>query len=385
LTPTGLRVDGCGTAETRGFRRSEVTDVEALSHCIRAAVDEAELMAQGVVRSGYITIAPKTKRGIANRGSARVQGARVSESDVARVIEAARKPEPSPDEVYLHTLVREFVVDDQEGVEQPIGMHGRQLDALVQIVRVPAQTVSLAARAMERARMQVEGVVLEVIASSYGVLDASEREAGVVVLEMGAATTSLAVWYRGVLVHNATIPVGGDNITADIVVGTGAPNEAAERLKVDHGTAFTQRADARDTVELTGRFGRRTGPLSRGFLATIIEPRVMEILRVAKREIELSGYRDLIRAGYVLTGGTAMLRDTVDLAEQVLDAPVRIGVPTEVEGFVDVVKQPKYAAAVGALLYAAGGEDAGWLYQQRETSLTHRLRDTLRHWMTRIL
>ena len=187
------------------------------------------------------------------------------------------------------------------------------------------------------------------------------------------------------LVHNATIPCAGDSITADVVVGIGCPTDVAERLKVDYGTASAARADARETAEITGRHGRRTAPVSRGFLAAIIEPRIMEILRVVRREIELSGYQDLIRAGYVLTGGTAALREVADVAQEVLDAPVRVGLPTEIEGYVDLVKQPHYAAAVGTLQYVAGGEDAGWMFPQREQTVKNRFRTALQQFLRRIL
>lgn len=384
-TRHGVDVIGFGTHESRGLRKGVVADIETTAACVRAAVEEAELMAGCEVRSAYFGVSAGHHRGRRAEGLVNVHGGEVTEADIARVLDAARRPGPGEGQVVLHTLVRDYLVDEQHATPQPIGASAARLRVRAHLVMASATAVNNLARCASGSGVEVEGMVLETLASSHAVLDPAERDMGCVLVDIGGGTTDVAIWSGGSVVHTAVVPYGGDNITRDLAIGLSTTYDHADRLKELYGCALTEMVDPSEFVEVPGLMGRPSQRKRRALLATVIEPRLDEILRLVRREVELSGYGDSLRAGYVLTGGTLALPGALELAERTLGGPVRIGVPVGVGGLLDVVRQPKYAAAVGLLLFVARHRHADVCFRMGEPGLATRLKHGIRDLLWRLL
>ncbi|HEU5322321.1 MAG TPA: cell division protein FtsA, partial [Methylomirabilota bacterium] len=346
---------GVGTAPSRGLRRGVVVNIDSTVEAIKQAVSEAEQMAGAEVSAVYAGIAGGHIRSLNSRGVVAVSGKdrEVSAADVERAVEAARAINVPPDREIVHVLPQTFMVDDADGVREPVGMSGVRLEVEVHVVTGAVTSVHNVIRSVNRAGLTVQDVVLEPIASAEAVLFPEEKELGVLVVDIGGGTTDLALFRDGAVWHTAILPLGGDHITNDVAIGLRTPMADAEDLKKRHGCALTALVPAEETVDVPSVGGRKPRQLSRQVLSEIIQPRVEEIFTLVARELTRAGFQDAATAGVVVTGGTSLLEGVPELAEAVFDQPVRRGVPGDVGGLADVVRSPVHATAVGLALYGA--------------------------------
>jgi len=349
----GLDVIGVGTAPSRGLRRGVVVNIDATVEAIRGAVTEAEQMAGVEVAGVYAGVAGGHIRGVNSRGVVAVSGKdrEVSPADVERVIDAARAIHVPQDREIIHVLPQMFVVDDQDGVREPVGMSGVRLEAEVHIVTGVQTSVQNVIRSVNRAGLTVHELVLEPLASAEAVLYGDERELGVLLIDIGGGTTDVALFRDGAVWHTAVLPLGGDHVTNDIAIGLRTPVADAEELKKRHGCALTALVTAEETIDVPSVGGRKPRQLSRQVLSEIVQPRVEEIFTLIARQRAQGGWEDAATAGIVVTGGTSIMEGVPELAERVFDQPVRRGVPGDVGGLADVVRSPIHATAVGLALY----------------------------------
>ena len=351
LGESGLEVVGIGTAPSKGLRKGVVVNIEATVESIRKAVEEAELMAGCEIHTVTTGIAGAHIKGFNSHGVVAVKSPEVSASDVERVLDAARAVALPMDRQVIHVLPQEFVVDDQDGIKEPIGMAGVRLESKVHIITASVTSTQNVVKCCQRAGLHVADLVLEPLASGEAVVTPEERELGVVLVDIGGGTTDLVVFHNGAVKHTAVLPIGGHHLTNDISAGLRTPYAEAEKIKQRFGCALSNMVARQETIEVPSIGGRGPRVLSRQILAEIIEPRVEEIFSLVAREVARSGYDDLLASGVVVTGGTTVLEGVPELAEQVFHLPVRRGVPLQVGGLVDVVSSPMYATGVGLILY----------------------------------
>ncbi len=351
----GLNVVGVGTSPSRGLRKGVVVNIDSTVEAIRKAVSEAEAMAGVEVESVFAGIAGGHIRGVNSRGVVAVSGRdkEVSRADVGRALEAARAINVPPDREIIHVLPQTFVVDDQDGVREPIGMSGVRLEVEVHIVTGAVTSVQNVIRSVNRAGLAVQDIVLQPLASAEAILSPDEKELGLLLVDLGGGTTDVALFRDGAIWYTGILALGGDHITNDIAVGLRTPAAEAEQLKKRDGCALAGLVHEDETVEVPSVGGRKPRVVSRQLLAEIIQPRVEEILTLVARDLTRAGLQDTATAGVVLTGGTSLLDGVVELAEQVFDLPVRRGAPDGVGGLSEVVRSPVYATGVGLALYGA--------------------------------
>jgi cell division protein FtsA len=365
-TPDGVDVIGIGTYPSRGLSKGVVINIDATVASIKKAVEEAELMAGCQIQSVYVGIAGGHVKGFNSHGIVAVKDREVNPQDVRRVIDAAKAIAIPLDREVIHILPQEFVVDEQDGVKDPIGMSGVRLEAKVHIVTAAVTSAQNIVKCVNRTGLEVSDIVLQQLASAEAALTPDERELGVALVDIGGGTTDVAVFAEGGVKHTAVIAMGGNQITKDIGFGVRTPDVEAERLKKKHGCAMTPLVKRDEAVEVPSVGGRPPRVLSRQILAEIIQPRVEEIYQLAAREIVKSGYEDVLASGVVITGGATILEGMTELAEQTFNLPVRRGYPMGIGGLVDVVNSPMYATGVGLVLYG--------LKHQHEQGDTRRFR-----------
>ncbi len=353
-----MGVVGVGISPSEGLRRGVVVNLEKTVNSIQKAIREAERMSGVQAKSVHAGIAGDHIRSINSRGVIAVSrgGDGISQADVDRVVEAAKTVAIPTDREIVHAIPQEFIVDDQDGIRDPIGITGVRLEAEVHIITGAVSCTRNLCKSIQRAGLKVENLVLEPLATSLAVLDDDERNLGVVLLDIGGGTTDIAVFSEGSIRHTAVVGLGGCNITNDVAIGLRTPVDKAEMLKIEYGCALAGLVDEDETIEVPGVGGRGPRTISRRLLSSMIEPRAEEILTLALKEVKQNHVADLLGAGVVLTGGTSSMQGICDLAEQVFDMPVRIGYPTGVLGLADSVRDPRYSTGVGLALYAAAME-----------------------------
>jgi cell division protein FtsA len=354
----GFALLGIGTAPSDGLKRGVVVDLEKVVHSIHSAVADAEMVSGCKIDSVYAGIAGEHIKSINSRGVIAIgKGtSEINHSDVERVIEAARAVAIPADREIIHVLPQEFTVDDQTGVTDPIGMTGMRLEVNVHIVTGSTSSVANVIKAIEKADLVVDELVLEPFAAAYAVLNDDERELGCVLIDMGAGTTDIAAFLDGSIKHTAVLGIGGKNVTNDIAIGLRTPLEQAERLKCLHGSALAALVDSREMIIVPGVGGRESKEVSRSVLAAIIEPRAEEIFSLVARELKKANLNESLASGVVLTGGASRLNNIADLAEQIFDLPAKLGNPEcTIEGSDDKIG-PEYASAVGLVRYGLQSE-----------------------------
>jgi cell division protein FtsA len=353
-----VKIVGVGTSRSEGLRRGVVVNLEKTVVSIGRAIEEAELMAGVDVRNVYAGIAGDHIRSINSHGVIAVSrgGVEITRADIGRVVDAAKAVAIPMDREILHILPQEFTVDDQKGIKDPTGMAGIRLEVDVHIVTGAVSSAQNLVKAIQQAGYQVRDLVLEPLASSHGVLTDDERELGVALLDIGGGTTDIALFHEGSIRHTAVIGLGGNSVTNDIAIGLRTPARDAERIKERYGAAMAGMVDPEEEIVVPHMAGQGERRVSRELLASIIQPRMEEILSLARTDIKKTGWHDKVPSGFVLTGGAAALPGTVELAEEILAMPVRIGRPLGVTGLVDSVDEPRFATGVGLVIY---GRDAG--------------------------
>jgi cell division protein FtsA len=286
------------------------------------------------------------------------------------------------DREIIHVIPQEFIVDDQDGIKDPIGMSGVRLEAEVHIITGAVTSAKNICRAIQRAGLKVYDLVLEPLASSHAVLEPDERDLGVVLLDIGGGTTDLAVFFEGSIRHTAIVPFGGANITNDIAIGLRTPIEKAEAIKIQHGNTLAALVSAAEMVTVNGVGGRADRQISRHVLASMIEPRMEEIFALANKEVKKNHFAELLGGGVVLTGGTSLMPGVVELAEQVFEMPVRLGLPQGICGLCENVADPRFSTGVGLVLHAAHGENGDELYRDKRGPAERRVGFDLRRWFS---
>ncbi|MDA0705501.1 MAG: cell division protein FtsA [Proteobacteria bacterium] len=347
----GIEVIGIGSHSSRGLKKGVVVNIESTVHSIQRAVEEAELMAGCDIHSVYTGIAGSHVRSLNSHGIVGVRDKEVSAGDVDRVIDAARAVAIPADQKILHILPQEFIIDNQEGIREPIGMSGVRLEAKVHIVTGAQSAAQNIVKCVQRCGLEVDDIVLEQLASSYAVLTDDEKELGICMVDIGGGTTDVAVFLGGAIKHTAVIPIAGDQVTNDIAVSMRTPTQYAEEIKIKYACALSQLANSDETIEVPSVGERPPRRLARHTLAEIVEPRYEELFGLIRDELRRSGFEELIAAGVVITGGSAKMEGAVELAEEVFHMPVRLGAPQYVGGLMDVIRNPIYATGVGLLLY----------------------------------
>ena len=375
----GIEIVGVGTAPSRGLRKGVVVNIDATVDSIGRAVAEAEVMAGCEIRTVYTGIAGAHVKSFNSHGVVAVKSAEVGSSDVDRVLNAARAVALPMDRQVVHVLPQEFIVDEQDGIKEPLGMAGVRLEAKVHIITASITSTQNILRCCQRSGLHVAGIVLEPLASAEAVLTPEERELGVTLVDVGGGTTDIVVFHNGAVKHTAVLPIGGSHLTNDIATGLRTPFAEAEKIKQRFGCAMSSMISRSDTIEVPSVGGRGPRILSRQILAEIIEPRVEEIFSLVSREVARSGFEEILASGVVVTGGSTILDGVPELAEQVFHLPVRRGVPLGVRGLVDVVASPMHATGVGLILFglreSGNGVAAGRLWGRMRQRVNEFLRE----------
>jgi cell division protein FtsA len=359
-----VHVVGVGTTPSTGLNRGAVVNIEQTVAAIRKAIQDAERMAGLDVQSVYAGIAGSHIKGLNSRGVIAVsrRDREITEDDRQRVIEGAHNIAIPADREIIHAIPQEYIVDEQDGIKNPVGMSGVRLEAEVHVVTGSATGIQNIVRSVERAGLAVSDIILQPLASAEAILSQDEKELGVVLVDIGAGTADIAVFINGALWHTGIIPLGGKLVTSDVAVGLRTPNTEAEAIKLQYGCALAKLVSEEEEITVPGVGGRPDKRLPRRVLAEIIEARMEEIYELVGAELKKHGFEDRVPAGAVITGGAALMEGAAELAEKVLQLPVRVGSPKRVGGLTDVVANPVYSTAVGLVLMgfeAQGGVGKG--------------------------
>jgi len=346
-----IEIIGLGTQPSRGLRNGVVVDIESTTQAIKKSILEAESMAGCHISSCYVGISGSHIRGLNSEGVVPITGGEVTFGDVDRVIETAQAMAIPADQKLLHVLPRDYIIDKQNGIKEPLGMAGARLEAKVHLVTCSENSSQNIRKCVIACGLDIEAFVLEQLASSYSVLTHDEKELGVCLIDIGCGTTDMAVFTEGSISFTDVISIAGDHVTNDIAEALRTPPSQAEDIKQRYGCAVSSLTQSEEMMMVPGMGGRPERELSREALADVLERRYVEIFSMAQQKLSLSGFESLIPAGVVLTGGASKVEGAIELGEEVFHAPVRLGSPNTVGGFNEVIHNPVYATAVGLLLY----------------------------------
>jgi len=358
LKETGqVDIIGIGISPSHGLKKGVVVNIDSTVESVKKAVDEAELMAGVEIQSVYVGISGSHIKGINSRGVVAIKNKEVGPSDVARVIDAARAVNIPMDQQILHVLPQEFIIDDQDGIKDPLGMFGVRLEAKVHIIPGARPSIQNIEKSCHRAGLHVNDLVLQPLASSRAVLTTEEQDLGAVVVDIGGGTTDVALFLEGSLWHTEVLPIGGNHLTNDIAIGLRTPSSEAEKIKIRYGCALSSLVKHEETLDVPSVGGRPPRLLSRQILSEIIEPRVEELFGMVQQRLKKTGFEDMFASGIVLTGGTALMEGLPEAAERFLGLPIRRGTPRNIGGLMDVVNSPIYATGVGLVLFGAENQE----------------------------
>lgn len=352
-----VNIIGLGSHPSQGLKRGVVVNIESTVQSIQRSVEEAELMAGCQIYSAFTGIAGSHIRSINSHGIVAIRDHEVTQTDVDRVIDAAKAVAIPADQKILHILPQEFIIDNQDSIREPIGMSGVRLEAKVHIVTGAVSAAQNIVKCLKRCGLNASDIVLEQFASSQSILTDDEKELGVCMIDIGGGTTDIAIFTEGAIRHTAVIPIAGDQVTNDIAIALRTPTRNAEEIKIKHACALQDLADTNHMIDIP-MVGDRPGKhLSKRALAEVVEARYEELFSLVAAEIRRSGLEHFIPAGIVLTGGASKVEGAAELAERVFRMPVRIGTPQHVTGMPDVINNPIYATGVGLLLYGLQQRD----------------------------
>lgn len=352
-----INIVGVGNSPSTGLRKGVVVNIEQTVQSIRQAIEEAEAMVGCTIGSVYAGIAGSHIKGTNSHGVIAIKGSEVSQKDIERVLDAAKAVAIPMDREVIHILPQEYIVDEQHGIIEPLGMSGVRLEVNVHIVTGSVTSAQNILRSCQKSDLDVTDIVLEALASSKAILTDEEREIGVAIVDIGGGTSDIAIFADNAIKYTGAVPLGGQNLTNDIAFGLRTPISAAEKIKIKYGCCLGEMVSADETIEVPSVGGRPSRQVARQVLAAICEPRMEEILFHINQELERSGYKRKIGAGVVLTGGGALIEGAQELAEQIFGLPTRVGSPLNLGGgFTEMVNNPKYATAVGLLFYGVENE-----------------------------
>jgi cell division protein FtsA len=357
-----IHILGVGKAQSDGLNRGVVVNIDKTVNAIRAAVEQAELASGIEVNSVNVGIAGDHIRSIRSKGVITINNKdkEITIRDVERLLEDCQRIMLPPDQQIIHVIPQEFVVDGQDGISDPVGMSGMRMEAEVHIITGLVSAAKNIYRCVERAGYQVADIILEPLASSYAVLDREEKEAGVVLVDIGGGTTDLAVFQDNTIRHTAVIAIAGKKVTDDIRIGLSVLDDQAEKLKHKHGECFVDMIEDDETITVPGIAGRPPKEITKSILAKIIQARMEEIMEIVAIEVKRSGYSDKLSAGLVLTGGGSLIKNVCPLANEVLGMDAKIGRPLGLAGgLIDEVNSPIYATGVGLVIHALEAGSSG--------------------------
>lgn len=380
-----LKIVGVGSTPSNGLKRGVIVNLEKAIESIVKSVDEASRMAGVKVDSCYAGISGSHIESInahAMIATARSGGV-VTKRDIERVIEQAKAIALPLDREIIHAIPIEYVVDNEKGIKDPVGMSGVKLEAEVHIVTAAITSAQNIYTALERAGLRVKDLVLQPLASSYSVLQPDEIDLGVCLLDIGGGTTDLAIFYDGAIRYSEVIPLGGEYITNDIAIGIRTPYKQAEDIKRKHASITVSTEEAKEEITVPGIGGREDRTITRELLASIVTPRVEEILMITNKAIKRSGFYDILAAGVVVTGGTARLHGLDALAEDVFHLPVKIGIPKKIGGLTDIVQDPIYATGVGLILYGFEKKNQVLIKRARGVGVFDALKKRFEDWFAK--
>lgn len=383
-TEGGVEIVGMGSHPSVGLRKGVVINIENTVASIKKAVEEAELMAGCEIATVITGIAGGHIEGINSHGVIAIKGREVTKRDVDHVIDQARAVAIPTDREVVHILPQEFVVDGQDGIEDPVGMSGVRLEARVHIVTGAVASAQNLIKCCNQSGLDVSDIVLQSLASAEAVLTKEERGLGAALLDFGGGTTDLAIFHAEAIKHTAGLALGGNNLTTDLAVGLRTPVSAAEWIKKRWGCCLTSMISPDEVMEVESVGGREPRRVSRMVVGEILEPRVEELLTLIMMEIEKSGYKEQVAGGVVLTGGSSLLEGLVELAEQVGNMPARLGYPRGVGGISDVINNPMYATAVGLILYGLANKSER-KFRIRDVNIFNRVAARMRKWFRDII
>ncbi len=353
-----IEIIGMGNHAARGMKKGVVVNIESTAQSIKRAIEEAELMAGCEIHSVFVGIAGSHINSLNSHGMVAIRDKEVSYDDLDRVMDAAKAVAISTDQKILHVLPQQFLIDEQEGIREPVGMAGVRLEVDVHMVTGSDSAVQNVIKCIHRCDLEVDDIILEQVASSYSVLTEDEKDLGICLVDIGGGTTDVAVLIKGAIRHSKVFPVAGDQVTNDIAVALRTPTKYAEEIKIKYACALRQLTNPEETIEVPSVGDRPPRRLARQVLAEVVEPRYEELFTLIKSELQRSGLEEFCAAGIVLTGGSAKMEGAVELAEEVFHMPVRIGVPQDIEGLTDIVKDPRHATGVGLIL--CGKDNQGY-------------------------
>ena len=377
-----IEVVGIGSHPSRGMKKGVVVDIESTVNAIQRAVEEAELMAGCQIHSVYVGIAGSHIRSMNSHGIVAIKEGEVVQADVERVLDAAQAVAIPADQKVLHVLPQEYLIDNQGGIKEPLGMSGVRLEAKVHLVTCAVNAAQNIEKCIQRCGLEVDGIILEQLASSFSVITGDERDLGVCIVDIGGGTSDIAIFTDGAIRHTGVIPIAGDQVTNDIAMALRTPTQHAEEIKIRYACALTQLAGADQTIKVPSVGDRPPRDLSRQSLAEVVEPRYDELFTLIQAELRRSGYEELIPAGVVLTGGTSKMEGAMELAEEIFHMPVRVGAPQYAQGLSDIIRNPIYATAVGLLIFGARDEEGGAHLKESRLSAAG-LFDGVKEWFSR--
>jgi cell division protein FtsA len=370
-----INVVGLGSYPSQGLKRGVVVNIDSAVQSIQNAVEEAELMAGCQIYSAFTGIAGSHIRSVNSHGIVAIRDREVTQSDVDRVIDAAKAVAIPADQKILHILPQEFIIDNQDSIREPVGMAGVRLEAKVHIVTGAVSAAQNIVKCLKKCGLTASDIVLEQFASSHSILGEDEKELGVCMIDIGGGTTDVAIFTEGSIRHTAVIPLAGDQVTNDIAIALRTPARNAEEIKLKYGCALQDLADNNQMIDIPTVGDRPGRHLSKRSLAEVVEARYEELFTLVASEIRRSGLEDSLAAGIVLTGGASKVEGASELAERIFRMPVRIGVPQHVTGLPEVLNNPIYATGVGLLLYGL---------QQRDTQPENSAQPNLKNLWTRM-
>jgi cell division protein FtsA len=381
VRPDG-RVDivGMGSHPSIGLRKGMVINIENTVDSIKEAIEEAETMAGCEISSVYAGIAGGHIKGFNSHGIIALKNREVTRGDIERVIDAARAVAIPMDREVIHTLPQEFIVDDQAGITDPVGMSGVRLEVKIHIVTGAVTSAQNIIKCANRAGLDVYDIILESLASSEAVLSDEEKNLGAALIDFGGGTTDLAVFSQGSIKHTSVLTLGGDNLTNDIAIGIRTPFKEAEKIKIKYGCGLTSLIGKDETIEVPSVGERAPRTISRELIGEILEPRLEEIFTLIYQELVRSGYDELVTSGVVATGGSSLLPGVPEILEQVFNMPARIGYPSDIGGLKEIVNSPMYATAVGLVLYGANLEKREKKFRIRDTNIFNRIISRMKRW-----
>jgi cell division protein FtsA len=379
-----IHIIGIGTHPSIGLRKGVVVNIESTVESIKKAIEEAELMAGCEISAVYAGIAGGHITGFNSRGIIAVKGPEITKNDVTRVIEAARAVAIPMDREVIHVIPQEFIVDDQPGIQNPVGMAGVRLETKIHIVTGAVTSAHNIVKCANRSGLDVCDIVLEPLASGEAVLSEEEKELGAALIDVGGGTTDLAVFSNRNIKHTFVLGLAGNNVTNDIAVGLRTPIAEAEKIKRKYGICVARNIKSDEMIEVSGTGGRGPRKLPRQILAEIIEPRMEEIFSIVKRELYRAEMENVISSGVVVTGGTALLEGVTEIAESIFNLPVRLGKPQGIGGLTDVVNNPMYATGVGLVIYGARDENKT-KFRIRDQNIFNRLMERMKRWFKDVI